>query len=83
MALGVRNSFITAPEHMQTAQEFNEITFWCDFPPDVSITWIRLVEAWMGGVLHDKIFLDYVSMLDPNLFRATYCLIDVYSGGSP
>lgn len=81
--MGVRNSFTTAPEHMKTAQEFNEIAYWCDFPSTVPITWIRLVEAWMNGSLHDRIFLDYVSMIDPDLFRATYCLIDVYSGGSP
>jgi len=75
-------SFITAPDYMQNTQTFNEIAAWCDFPPTVSILWIRLVEAWMEGSIHDKIFLDYVAMIDPNLFRATYCLIDVYSGGS-
>lgn len=82
MWIAGRNSFITAPEYMRSQQDFNEIIRWCDFPENVSIIWIKLVESWMSGSVHDTLFLDYTARLDPELFRATYCLIDVYSGGS-
>lgn len=81
MPVDTRNSFITAPEYMQDKQNFNEILHWCDFPETVSIMWIKLMEAWLSGGIHDSIFLHYTAWFHPDLFRATYCLIDVYSGG--
>ena len=81
MWISGRNSFITAPERMQSQQSFNEIITWCDFPETVPIIWIKQVESWMSGFIHDTLFLDYTAQFNPELFRATYCLIDVYSGG--
>jgi len=81
MWIGGINSFITAPEQMRSQRDFNEIIKWCDFPENVPIIWIKLVESWMSGFVHDTLFLDYTAQLSPELFKATYCLIDVYSGG--
>ena len=75
------NSFITAPLYMRSKQDFDEIINWCDFPETVSVVWINILQSWMSGKIGNSLFLDWVAWSEPELFRATFCLIDVYSGG--
>lgn len=82
MTRDTRNSYITSPDYMQTAESFNEIVSWCGLPDKVAYTWLELMGAWINGGVSDALLLDYMAWLHPEIFEATWCLINVYSGGA-